>query len=135
YESSTEYVEIDVRIQKSLEAYPNLYKEFSAEGKKFGVESHDETLAQWREDKSVFRRMPYSFSRVYRLRAAAGKYVSVIADEYEFTGGAHPNHGSKTFLWDREHDTRADFKTLFKDSGNGSTDMKTLSKLVLGALA
>lgn len=135
YESSTEYDEVDARVQKALTAYPKLYEQLAAEAKKFGVENHDETLAQWREDKSVFRGLPYGFSRVYRLRAAAGKYVSVIVDESQFTGGAHPNHGSKTILWDRERGALADFKSLFKDTADGSPDMKALSKLVLDSLA
>lgn len=134
YESSTEYAEVDARVQKALAPYPRLYEQLADEAKKFGVESHDDTLAQWRKDKTLFRN-PYSFSRVYRLRAAAGKYVSAIVDESEYTGGAHPNHGSKTLLWDRERGARVDFKTLFKDTGDNSPDMQALSKLVLDALA
>lgn len=134
FETKTPYAEIDVRIQKALEAYPKLYRELAAEGKKFGIESESDTLAQWRKDKTLFRN-PYSFSRVYRLRAAAGKYVSVIVDEFEYTGGAHPNHGSTTLLWDRERGARADFKTLFKDTADNNPDMVVLSNLVLDALA
>lgn len=134
YAAKTQYVEVEVRIDNRLKAFRDLYAELAAEGKKFGAESKDETAAQWREDKSLFRN-PYSFSRVYRLRAAAGNYVSVIVDESEFTGGAHPNHGSKTLLWDRVRGARVDFKTLFKDTADNSADMKALSKLVLDALA
>jgi len=135
YETNTEYVEIDVRIEKTLSAWPKLYEKLVADGKKFGAENRDDTLKQWRDDKSLFRNMAYSFSQVYRLRTAAGPYVSVIIDQSEFTGGAHPNHGSTTLLWDREKNAEADFEKLFKDTANGSADMRTLSKLVLDALA
>lgn len=135
FTANTQYVEVDVRIDNRLKAFPPLYELLFAEGKKFGVESKEDTAAQWRDDKSVFRGLAYNFSRGYRLRAAAGKYVSVIVDESEFTGGAHPNHGSTTILWDRERKVRADFKTLFKDTADGSADMQALSKLVLDALA
>jgi len=135
YTAKTQYVEVDVRIDNRLKAFARLYELLFAEGKKFGVENKEETAAQWREDKSVFRGLAYNFSRVYRLRAAAGKYVSVIVDESQFTGGAHPNHGSATFLWDRETNARADFKTLFRDTSTGSADMQTLSKLILESLA
>jgi len=135
FTAKTQYVEVDVRIDNRLKAFARLYELLFAEGKKFGVENKEETAAQWREDKSVFRGLAYNFSRVYRLRAAAGKYVSAIVDESQFTGGAHPNHGSATFLWDRETNARADFKTLFKDTSTGSADMQTLSKLILESLA
>jgi hypothetical protein len=135
FTAKTQYVEVDVRIDNRLKAFPRLYELLFAEGKKFGVESKEETAAQWRDHKSVFRGLAYSFNRVYRLRAAAGKYISVIMDESQFTGGAHPNHGSTTILWDRERKIRTDFKTLFKGTADGSADMQALSKLVLDALA
>ncbi len=134
YTANTQYVEVDIRIDRRLQAFPKLYARLAAEGRKFGEESKEETAAQWRDDKSVFRGLAYNFNRVYRLRAAAGKYVSVIVDESEFTGGAHPNHGSTTILWDREKNVRADFKTLFKDTADNGPDMQALSKLVLDAL-
>lgn len=134
YAAKTQYVEVEVRIDNRLKAFRDLYAELAAEGKKFGAESKDETAAQWREDKSLFRN-PYSFSRVYRLRASAGEYVSVIIDGSEFTGGAHPNHGSTTLLWERGKKARVDFKTLFKNTADNSADMQTLSKLILDALA
>jgi hypothetical protein len=135
YTAHTQYVEVDIRVDNRLKAFPKLYKMIVLEGKKFGAESKADTAAQWRDDKSVFRGLAYDFSRGYRLRAAAGKYVSIAIDESEFTGGAHPNHGTTTMLWDRDKDERADFKTLFKDTATGSADMQTLSKLILDALA
>ena len=134
FTAKTQYVEVDVGIDKRLQAFPKLYAQLVAEGKQFGAESKDDTDEQWRQDKSIFH-VPYGFGRNYRLRAAAGKYVSVIMNEYEFTGGAHPNHGSATLLWDREKKAEADFKILFKDTADSSADMKTLSKLILDALA
>jgi hypothetical protein len=134
YSVKTQYVSVDIGIDDRLKPFPRLYEALFAEGKKFGVESKDDTAEQWREDKSLFRN-PYVFGRVYRLRTAAGKYVSVIIDEFEYTGGAHPNHGSATILWDRQKKVRTDFKTLFKDTTDGSADMQALSKLVLDALA
>ena len=134
YTAHTQYVEIDIRVDNRLKAFPKLYETIVREGKKFGAESKADTAAQWRDDKSVFRSLAYDFSRGYRLRTAAGRYVSIAIDESEFTGGAHPNHGTTTMLWDRDKNERADFKTLFKDTAPGSADMQALSKLILGAL-
>jgi hypothetical protein len=133
YEAKTQYLEIGVGIDKRLQAFPKLYSHLVAEGKQYGEESKKETDEQWREDKSIFH-VPYGFGRNYRLRTAAGKYVSVIVNGYEFTGGAHPNHGSTTILWDREKKEEADFEKLFKDTSDNSADMQKLSKLILDAL-
>lgn len=135
YSANKEYVEVDVRADNRLKAFPQLYKMIVHEGEKFGRDNEEAAAEQWREDKTVFRGIPYNYNLAYRLRAAAGKYVSVIVDESEYTGGAHPNHGSTTLLWDRDKEERADFKTLFKDPASGSADMRKLSKLILDALA
>jgi hypothetical protein len=134
YAVSKSFVDVEVRIQKALAAYPKLYEILVVEGKKFGEDSYNETEEDWRKDKSVFGN-PYGFYRTYRLRAAAGQYVSLIVSESEYTGGAHPNHGSKTRLWDRERDTYAEFRAFFKDNDDDSADMQALSKLILAGLA
>jgi hypothetical protein len=134
YAVSEPFADVEVRVQKALAAYPKLYEILAAEGRKFGEDSRNETEADWRKDKSTFSH-PYGFYRVYRLRAAAGKYVSLIVDESEYTGGAHPNHVSKTRLWDRERNAYAEFKAFFKDTADNSADMRKLSQLVLDALA
>ena len=136
YTANKEYVEVDVRIDNRLKAYPKLYDELVQEGRKFGADNEEAAAEQWQEDKTAFPAgMPYSYNLNYRLRVAAGNYVSIIIDEAEYTGGAHPNHGSATQLWDRDKDERVDFRTLFKDTRTDSADMQTLSKLILDALA
>jgi hypothetical protein len=136
YTADKPYIEAGVRIDNRLKVFPKLFESLVREGKKFGADNEEAAAEQWREDKTAFPGgMPYSYHLAYRLRAAAGKYVSVIIDESEYTGGAHPNHGSTTLLWDRDKHERVDFRTLFKDPAPDSADMQKLSKLILDALA
>lgn len=134
YTAKKPYVEIEVIVADLLKAYPKLYEQLAAEGKKFGEESERDTAEQWREHRDFFRNMAHSFDRGYRLQAAAGKYVSVEISELQFTGGAHPNHEIDTLLWDRELDRRVDFKTLFIDTENNSPAMAALAKIVKDAV-
>lgn len=129
------YVEIDVRIEDTLKAYPRLYQSLVAEGKQFGAENKKDTEEQWREDKSLFHNTAYSFTRRYRLRAAAGRYVSVAINESFYTGGAHPNGDTDTLLWDRESGGRVDFRTLFADTTDDGPAMVSLARLVRAAVA
>lgn len=128
------YVEIEVGIDNALKAYPRLYDSLVAEGKQFGIDNKKDTVEQWREDKTLFHH-PYTFSRSYRLRTTAGKYVSVAIDESFYTGGAHPNSDTDTLLWDRESGSRADFKTLFADTTDNGPAMTSLAKLIRAAVA
>lgn len=134
YAARKPYVEVEVIVADSLKAYPKLYEQLVAEGKKFGEESEHDTAEQWREHKDFFRDMAHMFDRGYRLQAAAGKYVSVEVSESQFTGGAHPNHETDTLLWDRELERRVDFRTLFIDTANNSSPMVALAKIVKDAV-
>ncbi|MEQ7874583.1 DUF4163 domain-containing protein [Sphingomonas sp. ASV193] len=44
---------------------------------------------------------PYEQSRDYRTAGRSSALLSLAEDWYEYTGGAHPNHGTSGLLWDR----------------------------------
>lgn len=44
----------------------------------------------------------YEFSSDYKVAGDTARLLSLTDDWFEFTGGAHPMHGTKALLWDRE---------------------------------
>lgn len=44
----------------------------------------------------------YESSTDYRVAGNAPRLLSLSADWYSFTGGAHPNHGTSGLIWDRQ---------------------------------
>ncbi|MGH6658155.1 MAG: PdaC/SigV domain-containing protein [Sphingomicrobium sp.] len=49
--------------------------------------------------------------------------LSLSGDWFEYTGGAHPNHGTKAILWDRKLKRQVTFDSLFT---NGAGALETL---------
>lgn len=63
----------------------------------------------------------YEFSEDFEVEGNSGALLSVTDNWYEFTGGAHPNHGTKAILWDRKNGRQIAFADLF-DGGAAKVD-------------
>ena len=65
------------------------------------------------------------------LSADAAPLVGLRALWFEDTGGAHPNHGGSTLLWDAASNGEIQTKALFRPDA----DMKVLDKAICDAVA
>src|SRR5262249_19202582 len=95
--------EISVTIDDGFKAYPGLYENLLAEGKRQAAKwrSEADTVLRTNADPFTFKDgRKYESSRGYTLRSAIGRYVSIVRDDGVFTGGAHPNQIIDTILWD-----------------------------------
>jgi hypothetical protein len=130
----TSYVEIEVSIAKELRSYSQLYAALAADAKKYADENRKEAQAAWQANRPSFRDQPWTFDRRYRLRVAAGPYVSVLIDSGEYSGGAHPNSLLNTLLWDNGPNRRADMRALFRETAKDWPTATALAKLVRDAI-
>ena len=78
---------------------------------------------QARDDKAQREKQGFDFTGYEYLVAVevAGqtpRLLSLTADWMEFTGGAHPNHGTDTMLWDKVSGRKIDLARLFGDGGS-----------------
>jgi hypothetical protein len=128
------YVEIEVSIARELRAYPQFYATLLADAKKYVDQNRKEAHDAWQADRPSFRDHPWTFDRGYRLRAAAGPYVSVLIDSGEYTGGAHPNSVLDTLLWDGGSNRRIGMQTLFRETAKKGPTATALAKLVRDAI-
>jgi hypothetical protein len=131
---NTKSIEASVAIDDALKAYPGLYDNLLAEGRR--------EMAKWRADADkdrkempdIFKGRRYSFERTYSERSAIGRYVSVERTDYMNSLGAHPNHGTDIILWDSEARKRVSIRPFFKETADGGPTMQTLAKAIRAAL-
>lgn len=69
-------------------------------------------------EKSGFEFHQYQSSTDYSTAGQSGRLLSLEANVSEFTGGAHPNHGTIALLWDRQAKREVKFADLFVDPRN-----------------
>lgn len=67
----------------------------------------------------------YAFGQDLEIAGSTPRLLSASQSWYEFTGGAHPNHGTKALLWDRESGREIAFADLFE---GGTTKLEALLK-------
>lgn len=132
---NTKSIEASVTIDDALKAYPGLYDNLLAEGRR--------ELAKWRTQADKDRReMPdifregrrYSFERGYTERSIVGGYVSVLRADYVNSLGAHPNHSTDTILWDVDAKKRISIRPFFKEAADNGPTMQTIAKAIRAAL-
>lgn len=132
---NTKNIEASVIVEDALKAYPGLYDNLLAEGRR--------EMAKWRTEADKDRKeMPdifsdgrrYTFERSYGERSAIGRYVSVERTDYMNSLGAHPNHGTDIILWDSEAKKRISIRPFFKESADNGPTMQTLAKAIRTAL-
>jgi len=132
----TKLIEASVTIDESLKAYPGLYDNLLAEGRR--------ELAKWRADVDKDRELirdigrsgrRYAFERSYTQRSSIGRYVSVVRADYMDELGAHPNRLIDTILWDTNAKKRVSIRPLFKEIADGGAALQSLAKAVRAALA
>jgi hypothetical protein len=132
----TRAIEATLAIEDTLKAYPALYENLFAEGKR--------ELDKWRASAESDRKTSpeefkdgrrYAFDRSYTRRSAIGRYVSIERFDYLNSGGAHPNSLLDTILWDANAKKRISIRPLFKESAPGGPTLTRLAKEIRAALA
>lgn len=123
-------IEIEVTINPNLREDDRLHRELLKDAQRFIDNWKREADKEWRTDKIMFRHGPWSFERHYHFDAAAGPYIGLTILDYNYSGGAHPNHRTTTILWNRDRNSRVSMAELFRETKPGGPAMTALAKLI-----
>jgi hypothetical protein len=130
------FVEITVDVDETLKAYPGLFENCAAEGKSWASAMRAQAEKEHREDPAAFRDgIQWSEDRAYALRSVVGPYVSVVRTDDTFEGGAHPNHGIDTILWDTQAQKRVSIRPFFTETADNGPTMNALAEAAKLAVA
>ena len=128
-------IEESVTIEAGLKAYPGLYDNLIAEGRRALKKWRAEAVKAGKELPDIFDDgRHYTFESAYTLRSAIGRYVSVVRADYLDGLGAHPNHVTDTILWDAQAKKRISIRPFFKETADGGPTMEALAGAVRAEL-
>jgi hypothetical protein len=128
-------IEATVTIDPTLKAYPRLYADLLAAGKREMRKWKTTADKDLKENPDFFRDdRRYSFDRVYDERSVVGRYVSVVRSDSSFSLGAHPNVVTNTLLWDAEAGKFISIRPFFKETADNGPTLRTLAKAVRAAV-
>jgi hypothetical protein len=130
FEADSPAAKVGLRLPAEITTYPALhaalYDREVAGLKTFAAKAEDDHKA-W--DGSYPWR-PYARQGQWFLGAAGGRLVALRALWFEDTGGAHPNHGSASLLWDAAANSELQPKALFRPD----VDMAPLDAAICDAV-
>ncbi len=131
---NTKSIEASVTIDDVLKAYPGLYDNLFAEGRREMAKWRADADKERKETPDLFKNRRYSFERHYGERSAIGRYVSVERTDYMNSLGAHPNHRTNIILWDTAAKRRISIRPFFKETTDNGPTMETLADTIRAAL-
>lgn len=134
--AKTEAIEASVTIDDALKAYPGLYGNLLADGRREMTKWRTEAETDRKDNPDLFKEgRRYSFERGYTQRSAVGRYVSIVRTDYSYSGGAHPNTVIDTILWDADAKKRISIRPFFKETADDGPTLRALAKEIRAALA
>ncbi|MFN3228359.1 MAG: DUF3298 and DUF4163 domain-containing protein [Asticcacaulis sp.] len=82
------------------------------------------------EGPSEYPMMAYELDTTYTLEHETPRLLSLAVASYVNTGGAHPNHGTTGYLWDKTTKAPIALKSIFKPGADFNTLEKRLCQEV-----
>lgn len=116
--SKNELLTFDYRWSAEAAAIPALDRRFREDA----ARTKREALATAREDRAARLEMGgewygHDFSRSWETAGQSVRLLALEVATAAYTGGAHPNSGTESFLWDRKLSRETDFDTLLLRPG------------------
>ena len=132
------YTEVTVSFDDAIKADAPLLNYLTAAGKTWASKTLKELVAQRKDMTGLpadIRNRPWSSERGYtQVAVVANRYASVIRGEFSYTGGAHPNHGSDTLLWDKQSGKMISIRPFFTELADGGPAMSAIRNAVVADL-
>jgi hypothetical protein len=127
---------ISITLDTAIKTNAKLAAYLLADGRKWANGNLAEANKQFKESPEFFSNgRTWELERDYTLQSTvANRYVSVLRREYSFTGGAHPNHGFETFLWDDKTGKPISIRPFFTELKDNGPALKEILKAVIASL-
>lgn len=132
------HTEVTVSFDDAIRADAPLLKYLSTASNNWAAKTLKELVAQRKDMNDLpadIRNRPWSSERSYTQDAlVAGRYASIIRGDFSFTGGAHPNHGNDTLLWDRQAGKMISIRPFFTELADNGPAMTAIRTAVVADL-
>lgn len=127
---------ISVTFDPKINTNAKLAAYVMTDGKKWANSNLAEANKQFRESPEFFSDgRTWEMERDYSLQSTvANRYVSILRNEYAFTGGAHPNRGFETFLWDDQAKKPISIRPFFTELKDNGPALTAILKAVIASL-
>jgi hypothetical protein len=131
FDQSDDAAKVALRLPAEIANFPplhaRLYDREVADLKAFAAKARDDKTAS----DGSFPWRPYNRQSQWFLAADGASLVALRALWFEDTGGAHPNHGGASLIWDVAKGAEIQPKALFREGA----DMSALDKAICDAVA
>lgn len=128
--------EISITLDPKIKSNAKLKDNLLADGRKWANSSLAEANKQFKESPESFNDgRAWSLERDYTIQSVvAGRYVSILRNDYAFTGGAHPNRIFDTILWDDQAKKPVSIRPFFTELKDNGPALTAILKAIIASL-
>jgi hypothetical protein len=131
----TKSLEASVFLDAKIKADPALAANSLADGRKWAETNRADAEKERKSDPELFRNGPWTMERKYETRSVVDdRYVSIVRNDYENTGGAHPNSSADTILWDKSASKRISIRPFFTETDDNGPTLRAMRQGVVASL-
>lgn len=129
-------VTISVTLDSKIKSNAKLTAYLMADGKKWANSNFAEANQQLKDSPELFNSGRWEQEREYTLESViAGRYSSILCNDFVFAGGAHPNRGYQTYLWDDQAKKPISIRPFFTELKDDGPALTTILRAVIASLA
>lgn len=128
-------VTLSVTLDAKIKSNPKLTAYLMADGKKWANSNFAEANKQLKDSPELFNSGRWEQDREYTLESiVASRYVSILCNDFVFAGGAHPNRGYQTYLWDDQAGKPISIRPFFTELKDDGPALTTILKAIITSL-
>lgn len=128
--------EISLTLDPAIKSNAKLKDNLLADGWKWADSNLADANKQFKESPESFSDgRAWSLERNYMIQSVvAGRYISILRNDYEFTGGAHPNRNFDTILWDDQAKKPISIRPFFTELKDNGPALTAIREAVIASL-
>ena len=126
---------ISITLDAKIKSNAKLAAYLMADGRKWANSNFAEANKQFKDSPELFNSGRWEQEREYTLESiVSGRYSSILCNDFVFAGGAHPNRGYQTYLWDDQAKKPISIRPFFTELKDDGPALTTILKAIIVSL-
>lgn len=129
YESTTPYAKVALTLPEAIRSFPDLYSDLY-QTEVGALKDYSEGAQSDRSEFGSSDLPPYEKVITFGAPVETERLFSMIRNDFDYSGGAHPNTVASSVLWDKSLNKRITAEDLFAKDADRAALSRTLCQAI-----
>ncbi len=129
YESTTPYAKVSLTLPEAIRSFPDLYSDIY-QTEVGALKDYSEGAQSDRSEFGSSDLPPYEKIITFDSAVETARLFSMMRNDFDYSGGAHPNTVAGSVLWDKSLNKRITAEDLFSKDADRAALSRTLCQAI-----